>query len=95
MTSRGFELHFLTLAFLTMGGRFGWTISLGKGVIRFVVVVVDYFTKWVEVEALSSVKCIERFLWKNVDMVFHMHSSQIMVNNSIVIPYEDGVPSFV
>ena len=29
---------------------------------------VDYFTKWVEVEALSSItaKCIERFIWKNV-----------------------------
>jgi hypothetical protein len=31
-------------------------------------VAVDYFTKWAEVEALSSIttKCIKRFLWKNV-----------------------------
>jgi transposase InsO family protein len=29
---------------------------------------VDYFTKWVEVEALVNIttKSIERFLWKNV-----------------------------
>ena len=32
------------------------------------VVVVDYFTKWVEVEALVNItaKSIEQFLWKNV-----------------------------
>jgi ribonuclease HI len=40
----------------------------GKGGVRFAVVVVDYFTKWVEAEALSSItaKCIEKFLWKNI-----------------------------
>ena len=40
----------------------------GKGGVRFAVVVVDYFTKWVEVEALVNItaKSIERFLWKNV-----------------------------
>jgi hypothetical protein len=40
----------------------------GKGSVRFVVVVVDYFPKWVEVEALVNItaKSIERFLWKNV-----------------------------
>ena len=45
-------------------GPFPWE----KGGVRFAVMVVDYFTKWVEVEALSSItaKCIERFLWKNV-----------------------------
>jgi hypothetical protein len=51
-----------------------WGVNLvkpfpqGKGGVRFAVVVVDYFTKWAEVEALSSItaKCIEKFLWKNV-----------------------------
>jgi hypothetical protein len=40
----------------------------GKGGVRFAVVVVDYFTKWVEVEPLVNItaKSIERFLWKNV-----------------------------
>jgi IS30 family transposase len=40
----------------------------GKGGVRFVVVTVDYFTKWVEVEHLVNItaKSIERFLWKNV-----------------------------
>jgi hypothetical protein len=40
----------------------------GKGGVRFAVVAVDYFTKWVEVEPLVNItaKTIERFLWKNV-----------------------------
>jgi hypothetical protein len=39
-----------------------------KGGVQFVVVVVDYFTKWVEVGPLVNItsKSIERFLWKNV-----------------------------
>jgi hypothetical protein len=33
----------------------------------FAIVVVDYFTKWVEVEALVNItaKAVEWFLWKN------------------------------
>jgi hypothetical protein len=40
----------------------------GKGGVRFAVVAVDYFPKWVEVELLVNItsKSIERFLWKNV-----------------------------
>jgi hypothetical protein len=40
----------------------------GKGGVRFAVVAVDYFTKWVEVEPLVNItaKSIERFLWKNI-----------------------------
>ena len=36
----------------------------GKGGVRFAMVAVDYFTKWVEVEALVNItaKSIERFL---------------------------------
>ena len=39
-----------------------------KGGVRFTVVAVDYFTKWVEVEVLVNIiaKSIEQFLWKNV-----------------------------
>lgn len=36
----------------------------GKVQVKYVVVVVDYFTKWVEVEALATitVACIETFV---------------------------------
>jgi hypothetical protein len=39
-----------------------------KGGCKFVVVVVDYFTKWAEVEALASITTwnIRNFLWKSI-----------------------------
>ena len=62
------KLHLFPLAFLTIGGRYSGTFTPRKGGVRFAVVVVDYFTKWVEIEALMNItaKSIERFLWKNV-----------------------------
>ncbi|XP_059446338.1 uncharacterized protein LOC132177877 [Corylus avellana] len=43
-------------------------LPTGKGGVRFVVVVVDYFTKWAEAEALVNItaKNIEKFLWRSV-----------------------------
>lgn len=40
----------------------------GKGGVKFIVVIMDYFTKWAEVEPLVIVtaRSITRFLWKNV-----------------------------
>ena len=35
---------------------------------RFVLVAVDYFTKWAEVEALASIRDVDvkKFVWKNI-----------------------------
>ena len=54
----------------------------GKGGVRFAVVAVDYFTKWVEVEALVNItaKSIERFLWKN--MVCRYGIPHVFVTNN-------------
>jgi hypothetical protein len=62
------KFNFLALALLTMGGRHSRTLTSRKGGVRFVVVAVDYFTKWTEVESLMNItaKSIEQFLWKNV-----------------------------
>ena len=67
-TPRGIELDLFPLALLTMGGGYSGTLAHRKGGVRFAVVVVDYFTKWVEVEAPVNItaKSIEHFLWKNV-----------------------------
>ena len=64
----GIKVHHFPLALLTMGGRYSGTFTLRKGGVRFAVVAVDYFTKWVKVEALVNItaKSIEQFLWKNV-----------------------------
>ncbi|CAL9004490.1 unnamed protein product [Prunus brigantina] len=40
----------------------------GKGQVKFAVVAVDYFTKWTEAEALTTITeaKIEHFVWKNI-----------------------------
>ena len=51
-----------------------WGIDLigqlpkGRGSIQYVVVAVDYFTKWVEAEALASIMPakIKEFVYKNI-----------------------------
>ena len=40
----------------------------GKGQVKFLLVTIDYFTKWVEVEALATITeaKIQNFMWKNI-----------------------------
>ena len=63
-TPYGVKFHLFLLALLTMGVDIVGPLPRGKGSVRFAVVAVDYFTKWVEVEALVNItaKSIERFL---------------------------------
>ena len=41
---------------------------LGRGKTKFMIVVVDYFTKWIEVEALTKITTqqVQIFVWKNI-----------------------------
>ncbi|XP_059428650.1 uncharacterized protein LOC132162426 [Corylus avellana] len=54
----------------------------GKGGVRFAVVAVDYFTKWVEVEVLVKItaKNIEKFFWKNVICRYGIPHAFVMDN---------------
>ncbi|CAL8119129.1 unnamed protein product [Prunus armeniaca] len=48
------------------------------------IVTIDYFTKWIEAEALSSIKeaDVERFIWKNIIYRFGCPQSLITDNGS-------------
>ena len=41
---------------------------IGKGQVKFLLVTINYFTKWVEVEALATITeaKIRSFVWKNI-----------------------------
>ena len=40
----------------------------GKGQVKFLLVTIDYFTKWIEAEALATIieARIRSFIWKNI-----------------------------
>ena len=49
---------------------------------QFVLVAVDYFTKWVEVEALANIRDVDvkKFVWKNIVTRFGVPDSLISHN---------------
>ena len=59
-------------------GPYPWA----PGNIRFVLVVVDYFTKWEEVEALANIQDVnvKKFEWKNIVTRFGVLDSLISNN---------------
>ena len=75
----------------------GWGIDLigqlskGRGEAQYVVVVVDYFTKWVEAEALTSITPmnIKNFVYKTsvINMQYHTLSYQTMASNLIATSF--------
>ena len=66
-----------------------WGVNLidqlpkGRGSIQYAVVVVDYFTKWIEAKALASIKPvkIKEFVYKNIICHYGV-THTIMSNNN-------------
>ena len=54
----------------------------GKKQVRFLLVAIDYFTKWVEVEALATITeaKVQNFVLKNIVCRFEIPSSIILDN---------------
>ena len=42
--------------------------SPGKGQVKFLIVVVDYFTKWIEAKPLTTITIhqVQQFVWKDI-----------------------------
>ena len=49
---------------------------------RFVLVAVDYFTKWVEAKALANIRDVDvkKFVWKNLITRFRVSDSLVSDN---------------
>ena len=57
-------------------------LPLGKGQVKFLLVAIDYFTKWVEAEALATIieARIWSFMWKNIIYRFGIPATIISDN---------------
>ena len=57
-------------------------LPIGKGQVRFLLVAIDYFTKWVEAEALATITeaRIKNFVWKNIFCRFGIPLTIILDN---------------
>ena len=55
---------------------------LGRGQTKFMIVAVDYFTKWIEAEALTKITAqqVQTFVWKNIICRFDIPHSIITDN---------------
>ena len=55
---------------------------LGRGQTKFMIVVVDYFIKWIEAEVLTKIiaQQVQTFVWKNIICRFGIPHSIIIEN---------------
>ena len=73
-----------------------WGIDLigqlpkGRGSVQYAIVVVDYFTKWVEAEALASITPtkIKEFIYKNI-VCWYGVPHTIIFNNGAQFDYDE------
>ena len=73
-----------------------WGIDLislfpkGKGSVQYMVVAVDYFTKWVEAETLASItpEKIKEFVYKNIVCWYEVPHT-IVSDNEIQFDYDE------
>ena len=65
--------HFFTLAICTMGDRHYGPPTTRKEA-KFLIVAIDFFMKWVEAEALTTIKevKVQNFVWKNIVCKFEI-----------------------
>ena len=59
-----------------------WSTTQGKGQVKFLLVAINYFTKWVEAEALAMITeaRIQSFFWKNIICRFGIPLTIILDN---------------
>nr|GFC66196.1 reverse transcriptase domain-containing protein [Tanacetum cinerariifolium] len=65
----------------------------GPGKVKFLIVAMDYFTKWIEAKALATITRgqVKKFVWDNIVCRFGILGEIILDN---VIPAEIGMPTY-
>ena len=67
-SARGTHWRNLTLAIRKIGTRSPGPFPQGSGQVKFLIVGIDYFTKWIEAEPLANVTAqrSQKFLYRNI-----------------------------
>ncbi|XP_020207291.1 uncharacterized protein LOC109792305 [Cajanus cajan] len=70
------------LAICLVGDGHPGPFPLAKGQCKFLLVAIDYFTKWIEAEPLAMITAsmVQKFLWKNIVTCFDI-SHAIVTDN--------------
>jgi len=78
-----------SLAISYLGNGYPWPLPQSYGQSKYLFVVMDYFTKWIEVEAVASITTAEvrRFIWRNIMIRFGIPRAIILIttHSSILI----------
>ena len=67
-----------------MGNGPPWPLPIGLGIEKFLIVGVDYFTKWLEAKPPASItkKQAEGFIWRNIITRFDIPKAIITDNDT-------------
>ncbi|GKA78972.1 reverse transcriptase domain-containing protein [Tanacetum coccineum] len=67
----------------------------GPGKVKFLIVAMDYFTKWIEAKAVATItgNQVKKFVWDNIVCRFSL-PGEIVSDNEAVIPSEIGMPTY-
>jgi len=68
LETRTTPLHTLPMAFCKVGNRHSWPLHPGKRQVKFLIVPIDYFTKWIEAKPLATITArqVQQFVWKDI-----------------------------
>ena len=64
-------------------------LSQGKKQVKFLLVIIDYFTKWIEVKALATITKakVQGFVWKNIVCKFGI--LRMIISNNLTTRRSD------
>lgn len=63
-----------------MGVDISWPFAPTLGQLGYLIVIVDYFTKWIEVEALANITATHKFFKRNVLARFRVPQAVVIDN---------------
>nr|GEX44092.1 reverse transcriptase domain-containing protein [Tanacetum cinerariifolium] len=71
-----------SVAILQIGNRHSWPFPEGPGNVKFLIVAMDYFTKWIEAKAVATITGdqVKKFVWDNIVCRFGLSGEIVSVN---------------